>query len=108
MSRSNWLHAPPTLARGIGTWRGRCTSKDAASLDKTCPRGLLICGEAARSAGVAGTDLGRAIAYAAETPIGKIDHGDTESTEKRRMARFARRTPLLRALRALRASVPPW
>jgi hypothetical protein len=25
---------------------------------------------------------GRAIAYAAETPIGKIDHGGTESTEK--------------------------
>jgi hypothetical protein len=29
----------------------------------------------------------------AGTPIGKIDHGDTE---KRRLARFARRAPLLR------------
>ncbi len=34
---------------------------------------------------------------------GRIDHGGTEDTEKRRMARFARPTPLL--LRALRVSV---
>ncbi len=32
--------------------------------------------------------------------VGKIDHGDTERTEQRRMARIARPTPLLRGLRA--------